>query len=221
MAKGRTSVTVDTIMFHGIAFHRYPDSPRASDRMYYRPNARHITRGVKSLHCEIWEAAHGPIPPGWEVHHRDGDALNNDLDNLECLEAGAHRRYHAEHRPEAERARARAHLDQVRPLAAAWHRSEAGREWHQQHMTQVWAAKTPQAFVCAHCGREATSLLAVKARYCSNACKAAARRRAGTDTVERACRHCGKSFTVNRYATTQTCSRRCAALLRWARRKAA
>jgi hypothetical protein len=76
---------------------------------------------VKNLHCEIWQASHGPIPLGWEVHHKYGNALNNDITNLECLEAGAHRRYHAEHLPQAVRDRARARLGRIRPLAAAWH----------------------------------------------------------------------------------------------------
>lgn len=37
-----------------------------------------------------WEQAHGPIPDGHEVHHRDGNPLNNDLRNLQCLPAGVH-----------------------------------------------------------------------------------------------------------------------------------
>jgi hypothetical protein len=213
-------MTVGTIKFHGIRFRRYPGSRRASDRLYFRPSASHIRRGVKSLHCEIWQSTYGPIPPGWQVHHKDGDALNNDLANLEALPADAHRRHHAEHLSEEARARSRAWVATIRPLAAAWHRTEAGRQWHRQHVQQIWAQRLPQIYTCAHCGRTAQSRDVAKARYCSNACKSAARRRRRVDDLERVCANCGRVFTVNRYAKTQACSRSCAACVRWARRKA-
>jgi len=36
----------------------------------------------------------GPIPDGWEVHHRDRDPSNNDLANLECLPPAEHHALH-------------------------------------------------------------------------------------------------------------------------------
>jgi hypothetical protein len=221
MATHRPSVTVDTIVFNGIAFRRYPDSPRWSDRRYYRPTGTHIKRGIKNLHREIWQAAHGAIPPGWVVHHKDGNALNNELANLEALPAGTHRRHHAEHLSEAVRAAARARLDTIRPLAAAWHRSAAGRQWHREHGQRRCATRAPRAYACAHCGKAARSSSFGKALFCSNACRAAARRRSGKDHVRRTCLHCGQAFTVDRYQGTQTCSRSCAAFVRWARRRVA
>lgn len=46
-----------------------------------------LGRAVFSAHC-------GPIPDGHEVHHRDGDPLNNDVANLEALTPREHRRLH-------------------------------------------------------------------------------------------------------------------------------
>ena len=42
----------------------------------------------------LWEQANGPIPDGHEIHHRDHNPLNNDLDNLQCVTAEWHDDYH-------------------------------------------------------------------------------------------------------------------------------
>lgn len=41
------------------------------------------SRGL--LHRLIWEERYGPIPPKMEINHKDGNKLNNDLDNLELV----------------------------------------------------------------------------------------------------------------------------------------
>jgi hypothetical protein len=46
------------------------------------------------LHRVVYERHHGPVPPGWEVHHRDGDRANYSPGNLEAMERGAHREHH-------------------------------------------------------------------------------------------------------------------------------
>ena len=45
-------------------------------------------------HRWVWEQAHGPIPEGHHIHHKDENPLNNQLDNLECLPAVHHRNLH-------------------------------------------------------------------------------------------------------------------------------
>ena len=37
------------------------------------------------LHRKIWERAYGKIPKGLEINHKDGNKLNNDLNNLELV----------------------------------------------------------------------------------------------------------------------------------------
>ena len=47
-----------------------------------------------SAHRVIWEKAHGPIPAGHIIHHRDGNRFHNDLSNLELLTHQAHSAHH-------------------------------------------------------------------------------------------------------------------------------
>jgi len=43
-------------------------------------------------HVIVWEARYGPVPEGFELHHRDKDKLHNVIENLECLTALDHKR---------------------------------------------------------------------------------------------------------------------------------
>lgn len=46
-------------------------------------------------HVVIWEGSHGAIPDGWQVHHKDGDKLNNTIENLELVTPLTHKRLHS------------------------------------------------------------------------------------------------------------------------------
>src|SRR5580704_13896711 len=46
------------------------------------------------LHRQIYEAHVGPIPEGFDVHHRDDDKGHNSLSNFELLPHGEHMSKH-------------------------------------------------------------------------------------------------------------------------------
>src|SRR5260221_3651635 len=71
----------EVIYYKDIAFRRYPNSSKWADRNYYVPNATHRKRGIGRLHQEIWKDAHGLIPEGYHIHHKDENPLNNSLEN--------------------------------------------------------------------------------------------------------------------------------------------
>jgi 5-methylcytosine-specific restriction endonuclease McrA len=48
----------------------------------------------EKVHRLVWQAHYGSIPPGYDVHHLDGNRLNNDIGNLRCLSHGDHTRQH-------------------------------------------------------------------------------------------------------------------------------
>lgn len=62
-----------------------------ADVGYYR-----CTTGDRHyLHRRVYEDQHGPIPPGYDVHHVDHDKANNAPTNLVLLTKDAHARLHA------------------------------------------------------------------------------------------------------------------------------
>ena len=48
----------------------------------------------KREHRVIYEAANGPIPEGYVVHHTNGDRSDNRLENLEAMSRAEHIRLH-------------------------------------------------------------------------------------------------------------------------------
>jgi hypothetical protein len=80
----------------GHRWHRY----REGRGSYYERTDKSVRpKRTLRLHREVWIKEHGPILPGFEVHHRDNDMANNDPSNLECLEKGRHSARHRETLP--------------------------------------------------------------------------------------------------------------------------
>lgn len=199
----------EVIEFQGIKFRRYPDSPRWADRSYFTPGQVDRRAGVGRLHEEIWIAAHGPIPEGHDVHHADFDPTNNDLTNLVCLTEAEHKEAHRQR--SVEWGRAHPPTPQALAAAAEWHRSEEGRAVHAEMGRRRWEGRTPEPRVCEQCGAAyETRAIHGRERFCSDRCRAAARRASGVDDVERHCACCGSAFTVNRYQSNRFCTRSCA-----------
>lgn len=208
---------VESVRFNGIIYRRYPEAKNHTERAYFIPGIADKRRGFGRLHEEIWKAAYGPVPDGHDIHHRDGDSLNNDLSNLQVLTKSEHQKIHTEQRrvsgsystPEK-----LAHLERIRPLTKLWHASEEGRAWHAAGGRASWEGREHRLIKCQRCGADYLSRTVGMTLYCSGNCRSAARRAAGTDKVERSCAVCSGSFMVNRYAKTATCSRRCSMVWR-------
>jgi hypothetical protein len=208
----------EVITYKGIRFRRYPDSPNWAEKSYYTPGIADKQRGVRRLHEEIWIDAHGPIPDGCHIHHDDHDPLNNDLGNLVCLTSEEHAAEHEESWSERSSQPAQlAHLEAIRSLAVAWHRSPEGHDWHVEHGKRTWEGRESTPRTCEQCSTPFESVtLRADDRFCSNACKSAWRRDAGLDDVDRTCHQCGDVFRVNKYSGKRHCSRACGARCRWA-----
>ncbi|WP_443050569.1 HNH endonuclease signature motif containing protein [Streptomyces sp. H27-D2] len=205
------SRNVEAIQFRGITFRRYPNAKGWSERSYYTSGGTDRANGVRRLHEEIWMAHHHrSIPSGSHIHHRDGNPLNNTPANLECLTEAEHGNHHAHARRGSCTPESYANLERIRPLASAWHRSEAGREWHSEHGRKVWASLAPLPHTCEQCSeRYETRSRRGGERFCSGACRAAWRRASGVDDEDRSCERCGASFRVNKYHRTRFCGKSC------------
>lgn len=214
MHRKRTVIS-DSIWFNGIEFRRYPNAKNWADQNYYRPGGSDVIRGIQSLHREIWKTAHGPIPEGCDIHHKDNNPLNNDLSNLECLTAEEHQARHGNKTKSEEWIVGRTeHLQSVRHLASEWHRSEEGRAWHREHAKTVADQREFVTKVCAHCGVSyQTKDTRTKARFCSSRCK---ERNSYEDRkVSLHCAVCGSEFKRPRTSKATHCSMKCAAIGRW------
>ena len=53
------------------------------------------TGKAKMHHRIVWERFNGPVPEGMQVHHIDGNKINNDIGNLELLTPLEHKRIHS------------------------------------------------------------------------------------------------------------------------------
>lgn len=206
----------EKIIYKEIAFRRYPNSKNQSHRNYYRPHAGHIRAGIGHLHQEIWKDVHGDIPEGYEIHHKDGNFLNNSIENLVCIPRAQHKKHHAETHVTTEAKKA--HLDKVRPLTKAWHNSEEGKEWHAQHARDSWKKQEPKEYTCKFCGtpfqsRGRGNAFSKKPKFCSGLCAERERALSGRRLVEKICPFCEKKFMGQ--APQKFCSHSCSMSHRW------
>jgi hypothetical protein len=149
---------------------------RLSGRYYRRHNWG--KDGPSSLHRAIFEDAHGAIPAGFDVHHRDGDGTNNDISNLELVERCEHARQHTLERIAAGELQPPGALALRR--AAEWHGSAEGLAWHSENGKRAWDKRVWHPLACQECGRAYRSPYPNKSKFCHLNCKQAnLRRRSG------------------------------------------
>lgn len=167
------------------------------------------------LHRAIYEFAFGKIPKGMAIHHIDGDKRNNEPRNLQLISTVKHAVVHNAEKTQAQRQkRDNIFFSKAVYAAKAWHSSKAGRAWHLAHYQQMkdrLYSYRKERRVCKACGVQFDAKSAHQL-FCSNKCKAAARRTEGVDDVHRTCELCGKDFVTNKYRKTRFCSKTCSNL---------
>lgn len=166
----------------------------------------------KRLHRLVWESHNGEIPNGKDVHHKDHDKNNNEIENLCLITRNKHASLHGKERAKQQEwiEWATKNLkENAIPKASEWHRSEEGRSWHKKHYQEYkHLFHKTEKYKCEFCG-ESFETQKGNNRFCSNKCKSAWRRKTGVDNEVRSCEYCKQQFEVNKYEKTRFCSRSC------------
>ncbi len=185
MAFKSSGAVVESVVFNGRKYNRYPESDNPAHRRYF-------ARAGHRLHRDVWKHHNGPIPAGMHVHHIDGNTANNDIGNLACVTSKQH---WDEHRAQAsERSRRPEqieHLSRIRVSAADWHRSDEGRAWHREHakasLAKTWGKPrvyVESAFHCVWCGLESLRKTDRKQFCCPTCQNAESKHRLGKTSYE-------------------------------------
>lgn len=65
-----------------------------------RPYAKTKVGGrTIDVHVKVWTDAHGPVPPGRVVHHKNHNKRDNRLENLQLMTHEEHSRHHNDKHP--------------------------------------------------------------------------------------------------------------------------
>lgn len=135
---------------------------------------KYFQRGGVRLHREVWKAHNGDIPEGYDVHHKDGNRTNNQPENLELLDGGAHNSMHSRSMPHDKAIAA------AQEAAKAWHSTNAGFDFHSRLAKSNWAKRKEHEYTCSHCGKSFRTRHMYREgqnRFCNPNCRAAALRK--------------------------------------------
>lgn len=159
------------------------------------------------LHRYIWEYYNGEIPKGYDIHHKDHNKDNNELDNLELITRSQHSKLHCQELTEEQKQKRRNNiLNNAIPKAIEWHKSKEAKEFHKEHYKVSLALRQKEKFICENCGKEYEAYKNRINRFCSNKCKSAWRRKNNIDNEERYCSICGTIYQCNKYSLRKLCN---------------
>jgi hypothetical protein len=178
-------------------------------RTYYQYEGRYFTSGTKKMHREVWSFYNGEIPKGHHIHHIDGDVTNNDISNLQLMEASAHLIMEGKKRHKDNPEWSKQFYTKGIEMAKEWHKSPEGKEWHRQNAINAFEKRKIHTLICSVCQKQYETKWNTISKFCSNNCKSAHRRNSGIDNVKRNCVVCNTEFTCNKHTPQSKCKRGC------------
>ena len=147
--------------YKGKKFYRKPNG-------YYKLPYEH---GGTYMHRFVWADIHGEIPPGYHIHHINGDKSDNRIDNLECIQASKHTRLHSRSSKWIGSEENKKQIKLAGEKAKEWHRSQEGRKWHSEHAKKAFKNRKKYPSVCTHCGTDYETYQPKRSIFCSRSCK--------------------------------------------------
>jgi hypothetical protein len=153
-----------------------------SELYWKTPGSKYYIRecGRKVLHRQMWMDAHGPIPDGYHIHHKDFNTDNNALENLEAIRYDDHEAMHRRHEAEIRMAgnatcvQCGVTFEALKPSASMYCSRRCERQYQKENRICQWCGKPFRANTwkktkccCKSCGQhlrnlnEAKRLLAI------------------------------------------------------------
>ena len=176
---------------------------------------RYFSRGPNKMHWDVWEYHNGKRKKGFHIHHIDENPHNNDIGNLEEIEASKHLSAHLKQRAINNPEWLKGFMQKGRAAAKIWHASEEGLKWHSELGKISWINREYNTKTCEICSCKYETRHAGDSRFCSNKCKAKYRRDSGLDNIECVCDWCGNTWIKNKYSKAKFCSKVCGGKSRW------
>ena len=186
---------VYVVEFDGVEYRRYPSGKHGN--YYYHKWKENGQYHSKMLHHAIFEKAHGFIPDGMVIHHKDFNPLNNDLSNLVMLTVAEHMQIH----------RGLAKWTKEHPEEHS-RKVYSKENWHKRR-EKVLENLAKERRVCKWCGKEFTPTNTHQ-RFCGKSCHHKWQYKAPENNIEMVCKYCGKTFLGNKYLKPKCCSDECA-----------
>lgn len=173
--------------------------------VYHQNSKGYFLHNDSLLHRVVWEFFFGEIPDGYEIHHRDHNPANNQIENLQCLTKSEHHKLHAA---------AMSKIEIVCPVCGKIFLARANRpaKFCSQHcrFKQKYVPAQKEKRICEWCGQEFETSSKSLARFCSHHCSHQAWL---AQLTEGTCVICGKQFSFPRGTPRKTCSKECADIL--------
>lgn len=154
-------------------------------------------------HRWVWINHFGAIPKGMDIHHKDGDKSNNEIENLEMLSRSDHLKQHWKEGRFDVPAR-RIQLSEARK----WLKTPEGREKQSIASKKAWETRRKINIKCKNCKKEFESTQP-NANFCHHNCYMQNRRKSGIDDIVKKCRMCDKDFIIHKHSRVQTCGKDC------------
>jgi len=157
------------IVYDGIKFWK-------ASNYYYQDIRNNGNRTKKALHHYVWEQFNKQsVPEGYVIHHKDGNKLNNNINNLQLINDSTHRTLHLNqlHKNNEYTKKNNENLRIMREKAKLWHKSPEGSKWHKENGKKHWSKEKREnreiIKICGYCGKEFKAQFE-RAKYCSKLC---------------------------------------------------
>ena len=190
---------------------------------FYRGTNSNYFRTNLSLHQLMWRYCVGEIPKGYDIHHKDLNALNNDISNFQMLTKAQHIRLHKKQQIE----QPQTFICKICGKDFLAVKSEKNYFCSEKCRSADKRKRRQEERICIICGQKFSTVKSNKTQTCSPKCANKLRWQSRKNkpskkkAYEKICSYCGKNFSVDRaHRQVQCCSAHCAALKRWQQRKA-